>query len=115
MTEPRDRPEEPKRLPDDEARRLLARATEIESAQSAGLSLAEIREAALEAGIAPNAFEQALAELGDRGPVAESEPAEPAPTLRSRFTAGVLNSLKTIGLVVATLFVLMLLVDLLFP
>lgn len=64
MTE-RDHLREAERLPEDAARRLLARASELEAARSTELSVAELREAAREAGIAPAAFEQALAELRD--------------------------------------------------
>ena len=50
------------RLPEEAARRLLQRASELEAARSADLSVAELRAAAREAGITPGAFEQALAE-----------------------------------------------------
>jgi hypothetical protein len=61
MTEPEQAgPDE--RLPPEAARRLLARASEIDAARGADPSVAELREAAREAGIAPEAFEAALAE-----------------------------------------------------
>jgi hypothetical protein len=63
------------RLPEEPARRLLARASELEAARNSELSVAELREAAREAGIAPSAFEQALAELRDSDPAAVSAPA----------------------------------------
>ena len=62
------------RLPEEAARRLLARASELEAARGAELSVAELRDAAREAGIAPSAFEQALAELRARGPAATAGP-----------------------------------------
>lgn len=65
MTE-RDHGRDAQRLPEEAARRLLARASELEAARGAELSVAELREAAREAGIAPSAFEQALAELRAR-------------------------------------------------
>lgn len=65
MTE-RDQPRDAERLPEEAARRLLARASELEAARNAELSVADLREAAREAGIAPGAFEQALAELRGR-------------------------------------------------
>ena len=69
------------RLPEEAARRLLARASELEAARVSELSVAELREAAREAGIAPSAFEQALAELRARNP---STAVRPAPTRLQR-------------------------------
>jgi hypothetical protein len=112
MTDEHDRPEEPQTLSDEDARRLLARASEIDSAQSAELPLTDLRQASLEAGIAPNAFEQALVELRGGHAVADSGSASIGSTTRRRLPAGLLNSLKTVGIVLATLFVLMVLVDL---
>jgi hypothetical protein len=74
MTE-RDLPRDAERLPEESARRLLARASELEAARVAELSVAELREAAREAGIAPGAFEQALAELRAHDPAAAAAPA----------------------------------------
>ena len=74
MTE-RDHLREAERLPEDAARRLLARASELEAARGAELSVAELREAAREAGIAPAAFEQALAELRDEERAVAAAPA----------------------------------------
>jgi hypothetical protein len=62
MTE-RNEARDAERLPETAARRLLERASELEAARSAELSVAELREAAREAGITPTAFEQALAEI----------------------------------------------------
>ena len=101
-----------RKVPDEEARRLLARAAEIESAQSADLSLSQLREAALEAGIAPHAFEQAVVEFDKPPATAVSEPPKPAPKLRSRFRTILFDSARTVGIVLATLFVIMILVDL---
>lgn len=105
------RPEELKKLSEDAARRLLTRASEIDSAQSAELPLADLRQASLEAGIAPNAFEQALVELRDGHAVAGSDSGAIAPTIITRVPAALLSSAKTVGLVLATLLVLMFLVD----
>jgi hypothetical protein len=66
----RDETRDTERLPEDAARRLFTRATELEAAGGADVSVAELREAALAAGIAPRAFEQALAELRGRDPAA---------------------------------------------
>ena len=59
MTE-RNQARDAERLPETAARRLLERASELEAARGAELSVAELREAAREAGITPGAFEQAL-------------------------------------------------------
>ena len=65
MTE-RNQPRDADRLPEEAARRLLQRASELEAARSAELSVAELRDAAREAGITPGAFDQALAEVRAR-------------------------------------------------
>lgn len=55
----------PEHLPDAEAARLLARASEIDAAGGPGRSLDELRSAALEAGISSRAFDAAVGELRD--------------------------------------------------
>lgn len=67
MTE-RNQARDAERLPEEAARRLLERASELEAARGAELSIAELREAAREAGITPGAFEQALAEYRGTDP-----------------------------------------------
>lgn len=66
----REQAPESERLSEEAARRLLARASELEAAGDTELSVAELREAAREAGIASAAFEQALAERRSRDPAA---------------------------------------------
>jgi hypothetical protein len=100
-----------RKVPEDEARRLFLRATEIESAQSAGLSLAELREVAVEAGIAPNAFEQAVVELAAVPPIADPGQLTHVGKARSRMLTALLQSAQTIGLVLVTLLVVMIMVD----
>ena len=65
MTE-RNQARDAERLPEEAARRLLQRASELEAARSTELSVAELRDAARDAGITPGAFEQALAEIRAR-------------------------------------------------
>ena len=65
MTE-RDQSRDNERRPEETARRLLARASELEAARVAELSVAELRDVAGQAGIGPGAFDQALAELRAR-------------------------------------------------
>ena len=50
-------------LPDQVATRVLERASELEALRRAGASVAELRAAALEAGISESAFEEALGEI----------------------------------------------------
>lgn len=50
-------------LPDPVATRVLQRASELEALRRAGASVAELRAAALEAGISESAFEEALGEI----------------------------------------------------
>ena len=59
----RDHTRDAERLTEEAARRLLARASELEAARGAELSVGELREAAREAGITSGAFEEALAEF----------------------------------------------------
>lgn len=53
-------------LSEDAAHRVLARAVELDARESDVVSLAQLREIAQEAGIAPEALERALAEARDR-------------------------------------------------
>ncbi len=48
------------RLSDEEAHRLLARAAELDVGGASGLSVARLRQSAIDAGIAPAAFDAAL-------------------------------------------------------
>jgi hypothetical protein len=63
MTYQRNPADDSERLPADAAHRLLARASELEAASTNEITLAELREAAREAGIPATAFEEALTEL----------------------------------------------------
>jgi len=63
-------------LSEDAAHRLLARAVELDSRQATDVALAQLREVATEAGIAPGAFELALREL--REGTKANVPGEPA-------------------------------------
>jgi hypothetical protein len=51
------------RLSHDSAADLLRRATQLDAANADKVTVAELRQAAMDAGIAPEAFEQALSEL----------------------------------------------------
>ena len=53
----------PEALSEDAAHRLLARAVELDARRASDVSIAQLRDIALEAGIAPAAFEDALAEI----------------------------------------------------
>ena len=54
-------------LPDSAAAQLLARASELDAARTAGAAVAELRAAAAEAGISTSAFDAALDELQEAG------------------------------------------------
>ncbi len=71
------------RVSEEVARRLLARASELEAARGTELSVAELREVAREAGITSVAFEQALAEFR-HGADAHTSPALARPTRLQR-------------------------------
>jgi hypothetical protein len=80
MTE-RHHARETERLPEGAAQRLLARASELQAERDAELSIADLREAAQAAGIAPSAFERALAELRELG-ITVAPRAVPVPSRR---------------------------------
>ena len=67
------------RLSDNAAAVLLARAVQLDSVTAAKVSIAELRQAALDAGIAPDAFEQAVAEFRAASSAVEVEPAKDRP------------------------------------
>ena len=58
------------RLSEDAAAMLLARASQLDAATANHVSIAELRQAARTAGIAPEAFEQALAEFRSANAIA---------------------------------------------
>jgi len=63
-------------LSDNAAEVLLARAVQLDSVNAAKVSIAELRQAALDAGIAPEAFEQAVAEFRAVSSAGEVKPAK---------------------------------------
>jgi hypothetical protein len=68
------------RLPEDAAHRLLARAVELDASRSSEVTIAQLRDAACEAGISITAFDAALDELrlaqdGDRQALASARSA----------------------------------------
>ena len=78
----------PERLSDDAAHRLLARAIELDQSQDSETSVAQLREAAREAGISSAAFDNALRELiatgSDRGVSERRSTAEEPTTFLGR-------------------------------
>ena len=64
------------RLSGESAADLLARATQLDAALAGKVSVAELRQAARDAGIAPEAFEQALAEHQAASAAVNVKPAE---------------------------------------
>ena len=75
-------------LPDPVATRVLKRATELEALRRAGASVAELRSAALEAGISESAFEEALGEI-QRAEAADAPDIRRATRSRVRIGAAV--------------------------
>lgn len=94
-------------LNEDAVRRLLARASELEAARATHLSIAELREAAKEAGIAPSAFDEALLELRHRSLDANTEATNHETKGSSRLKAAALGALITLGVLVAALLALL--------
>jgi DNA-binding transcriptional ArsR family regulator len=102
----RDETRDTELLPEETARRLLARASELEVARGAAVSVGELREAARAAGIAPSAFEQALAELRDRDGMTVAPAGLVATRSRrlARFWPAALAAALTVALLLARLF-----------
>jgi len=84
-------------LGEEAVRRLLTRASELEAARSTHLSVSELREIAREAGIAPSAFEDALAELRNRSLHAHADASRPKRGMGSRLRSAALGTLATLG------------------
>ena len=57
----------PMRIADERAAQILERAAALDAEQSSELSLPQLREAAVGAGISPAAFDQAMLEVGSEG------------------------------------------------
>lgn len=73
--EPLHRPQRQREvLSDDVAQQILTRAAELDAAQRAAIDVANLRAAAVEAGISPSAFDAALGEMqgGEQLPAASS-------------------------------------------
>jgi hypothetical protein len=63
MTSQSSKDQDSARLSEDAAAMLLARASQLDAANAGAVSIADLRQAARNAGIAPEAFEQALIEF----------------------------------------------------
>ncbi len=107
MPADRNHPDESERLSDEAVRRLLGRASELEAARSSELSLAELRDVAREAGIAPSALEQAIAELRSQQPAADAQPSIVEPSRRSQLRSIGIGAALTVGAIVAALFLVL--------
>ena len=83
--------EETKRLPEDLARQVLARAAELDASDRVSLSIPDLRSAAVEAGISQHALDQALSEV-EAMQAASAEAAQEIkspPKFKRRFIAAV--------------------------
>ena len=79
------------------ATRVLTRASELDAALKVGASVAELRRAALEAGISAEAFEAALAELHDTGAQVPAANMQPVSRARGWFLAAAIALVVTLG------------------
>src|SRR5687767_12062143 len=82
-------------LPEAMTARVLTRASELDALRRAGASIADLRAAATEAGISPQAFDDALAELRSN----ESAQVATAAPRRTRLKAMVAGVALLLGLV----------------
>ena len=83
--------EETKRLPEDLAKQVLARAAELDASDRVSLSIPDLRSAAVEAGISQHALDQALSEveaMQAASPEAAHE-TKSTPKFKRRFIAAV--------------------------
>lgn len=92
--DPRSMDSDPTVLSEQTAAQLLARASELDQVRQAGSTVAELRAAAAEAGIAAPAFEAALAEV-------QRQPMAPAPRPRSRTLVATALSTAFVAFIVA--------------
>jgi hypothetical protein len=83
--------DELKRLPEDLAKQVLARAAELDASERISLSIPDLRSAAVEAGISQHALDQALSEV-EAMQTASAEAAQETkatPRFKRRFIAAV--------------------------
>jgi hypothetical protein len=88
-------------LPDPVATRVLERASELEALRRAGASVADLRAAAVEAGISESAFEEALGEIQRAESAGAPEVRRP-----TRLRLGIAASVASLALLFAALFVI---------
>ena len=92
------------KLPDDVARKVLARAAELDATDYMRVSIPDLRNAAVEAGISSRALEQALREITSPAPPADS--AAPAVERKPRFLRRKVLAIAALILVLLGLYVL---------
>ena len=83
--------EDARRLPEDLAKQVLARAAELDASDRVSLSIPDLRSAAVEAGISQHALDQALSEV-EAMQAASAEAAQETkstPKFKRRFIAAV--------------------------
>lgn len=78
----------PDALPEQAAARLLTRASELDAAHAADVAVADLREAATEAGISAHAFDSALAEVQGAGSSRVSDVVRPSRRAGRRWILG---------------------------
>lgn len=89
---------DPEVLSNPVAERVLTRASELDAALRGGtMAVSELRSAAVEAGISPEAFDAALAEVRDADETTAPNVAKPSSAHRWRWAFGVAATLLTLG------------------
>src|SRR5688572_25080931 len=82
--------EETRRLPENLAKQVLARAAELDATDRISLSIPDLRSAAVEAGISEHAVDQALSEVeAMQAAPAEAAQEKSTPRFKRRFIAAV--------------------------
>ena len=83
--------EETRRLPENLARQVLARAAELDATDRVSLSIPDLRSVAVEAGISEHALDQALSEVEamQAAPAEAAQETKSTPKFKRRFIAAV--------------------------
>jgi hypothetical protein len=98
--DPRSMDSDPTVLSEESAAQLLARASELDQLRRAGSTVAELRVAAAEAGIAGPAFEEALAEVQRQPSAAAARPRTPRTRTRRAIVQAVAIALALAAMAV---------------
>ena len=102
-----DQPDAPQSFSEETVRRVLMRASELDAARTAELSLADLRHVAQQAGITPSALDQALAEPQSHS--LDNIAAKPTPEVPAWYRRHpvALGALLTFGIIASAMFVVL--------